>query len=142
MGKPKRKSYRKKTLQNIADKDGITILLAQHAKSIGGTDVPAAVLSNIDTRDQSGNVPERDGSENVSNDGGGKIDHFGLGTRLLFSQISRIDKSAAVIPEMRRAAPRLVGRNFPSFCRLSLRRPGMPSKSNPTGILRSARNCS
>src|SRR3954447_26655061 len=92
MGKPKRKSYRKKTLQNIGDKDGVTILLAEDAKSIGGADVPAAVLSNIDTRDRSGNVSERDGSENVSNDGGGKIDHFGLGTRLLFSQISRIDK--------------------------------------------------
>src|SRR5439155_13013669 len=101
------------------------------------TDVTAPVLPDINTGDSTSNETKWYGSKKISNQNRGEVDHSEC---LPFSQISKIDKSAAVIPGMRRAAPREVGRNLPSFCRLSLRKPGTTLKSKPRGIVRSARN--
>ena len=51
VAQPKRNPNRKKTFQNIGDKDGVTIFFPQDAKSIGRADVTAAVLSDINAGD-------------------------------------------------------------------------------------------
>jgi len=75
LGKPERNSNSKETLQNICNKNSVTIFFAENTQRICCTNVTAAVLPDINTGDPSSYETEGDGSKKIRNQGRGEIDH-------------------------------------------------------------------
>ena len=60
--------YGEQALEGVAGKDGVTWFLAEDAHDIGGADIAATVLADIDAAGAARDVTEGDGAEEVTDD--------------------------------------------------------------------------